>query len=79
MSQLVRMLTGYAGPGGSAHAGEVVELDDETAASFIAGGYAEAVDQAPDPAGHAIPPESGPMPSGPQLMSYAPRGSGGRW
>ncbi len=39
----VRMITTMAGPEASAPAGHEVELDNETAASLIKGGYAQPV------------------------------------
>jgi len=43
MAMRVRMRTTYAGPAGTARAGQTIELEDEQAAALLSAGYAEEV------------------------------------
>lgn len=60
----VRMLTTAASPDGVYQRGEFWELGDAQAAALIDGGYAEAVDAGPLPAGVSQGPETASMQPG---------------
>lgn len=56
----VKLITRMAGPGGVAHPGQIINVDDAIAAALVAGGYAEVEAKAKAEAEvEAPPPEPG--------------------